>query len=175
MEKIKSYTDVDAVDILHQVANIYVNTKAPHDYGTGEEYTVVEVHALKRIADNPGTTVTDLAREYAKTKGAISQILKKLESKGLIYREVSDYNDKIYHIYLTDKGKLVDNVHRTYDGVKFGESMDRVREHFSQEDINLAFSILETWLEIRRDIQIKRDKEKKKLKKAKSKAINVKV
>lgn len=165
MKKIKNFTDVDAVDMLHQVANIYVNTKAPHDYGTGETYTAVEVHTLKRIADNCGTTVTELAKEYAKTKGAISQILKKLETKDLIYRKVADDNDNKYHLYLTDKGKQLDTAHRAYDQVSFGKSMDKVREQFSQEDINLSFSVLETWLEIRKDIQLERDEQKKALKK----------
>lgn len=34
----KSYNDVEAVDILHQVSNFYISTKVPHDYGTGEAY-----------------------------------------------------------------------------------------------------------------------------------------
>ncbi|MCI2000383.1 MAG: MarR family transcriptional regulator [Clostridia bacterium] len=165
MKEIKAYTDVDAVDILHQISNIYMNSKISHDYGTGETYTAVEVHTLKRIADNSGTTVTELAKEYVKTKGAISQILKKLESKGLIYREVSEDNDNKYHLYLTDKGKELDSVHRAYDKIHFGESMDKVREQFSQDDINLTFSVLETWLNIRRNIQLERDKKKKALKK----------
>lgn len=164
MKEIKSYTDVDAVDILHQISNVYMNSKTSHDYGTGETYTAVEVHTLKRIADNSGTTVTELAKEYVKTKGAISQILKKLKSKELIYRKVSEDNDNKYNLYLTDKGKELDRAHRAYDKIHFGESMDRVREQFSQEDINLTFSVLETWLNIRRDIQIKRDKQKKALK-----------
>ena len=63
----KNYSNVEAVDILHQVANLYISTKIPQDYGTGEEYTSVEVHTLKHIADNPGITVTELARDYAKT------------------------------------------------------------------------------------------------------------
>lgn len=39
----KSYNDVEAVDILHQVSNFYISTKVPHDYGTGEAYTSTEV------------------------------------------------------------------------------------------------------------------------------------
>ena len=73
----KSYNDVEAVDILHQVSNFYISTKVPHDYGTGEVYTSVEVHTLKHIADHHGITVTELARDYGKTKGAVSQILKR--------------------------------------------------------------------------------------------------
>ena len=77
----KEYSNAEAVDIIHQVANLYISTKVPQDYGTGEEYTSVEVHTLKHIADNPGITVTELARHNGKTKGAISQILKKIEKK----------------------------------------------------------------------------------------------
>ena len=35
----KNYSNVEAVDILHQVANLYISTKIPQDYGTGEEDT----------------------------------------------------------------------------------------------------------------------------------------
>ena len=58
----KEYSNAEAVDIIHQVANLYISTKVPQDYGTGEEYTSVEVHTLKHIADNPGITVTELTK-----------------------------------------------------------------------------------------------------------------
>ena len=157
----KSYNDVEAVDILHQVSNFYTSTKVPHDYGTGEAYTSVEVHTLKHIADHHGITVTELARDYGKTKGAVSQILKKVESKGLVYREVDPENDNRYHLFLTDKGKELDEAHRRYDEVGFGESMDVVREQFSEDEINTTFRVLEAWLDIRRKVQDKRNEKKK--------------
>ena len=152
---------VEAVDILHQVSNFYISTKVPHDYGTGEAYTSVEVHTLKHIADHHGITVTELARDYGKTKGAVSQILKKVESKGLVYREVDPENDNRYHLFLTDKGKELDEAHRRYDEVGFGESMDVVREQFSEDEINTTFRVLEAWLDIRRKVQDKRNEKKK--------------
>lgn len=167
--KYKNYTDVEAVDILHQVSAIYVGTKVAHDYGTGESYTAVEVHTLKYIADHDGITVTQLARDYGKTKGAISQILKKIESKGLIYRQADPENDKRYHIYLTEKGKTLDQAHRTYDASRFGESMGRVRQKFSDEEVNIAFTVMEEWLEIRREIQQNRLRKKIQLEKEKRK------
>mgnify|MGYP002516782731 FL=1 len=157
----KSYNDVEAVDILHQVSNFYISTKVPHDYGTGEAYTSVEVHTLKHIADHHGITVTELARDYGKTKGAVSQILKKVESKGLIYREVDSENDNRFHLFLTEKGKELNEAHRKYDEIGFGESMDIVREHFSEDEINTTFSVLEAWLDIRRKVQDNRNARKK--------------
>lgn len=155
-EKEKSYTNIEAVDILHKVANIYTSTKIPHDYGTGEEYTSVEVHTLKDITDNPGITVTELARDYGKTKGAVSQILKKIESKGLIYRQVDEDNDNRFHLFPTEKGIQLDDAHRQYDQIKFGESMNIVRRNFKEEQINTAFEVLETWLQVRRSVQQER-------------------
>ena len=164
----KNYSNVEAVDILHQVANLYISTKVPQDYGTGEEYTSVEVHTLKHIADNPGITVTELARDYAKTKGAISQILKKLENKALVYRQSDPTNDNKALLYLTEKGRVLDAAHRKYDAVSFGESMDQVRMKFSDEEVNVAFSVMETWLGVRREVQQNR-MERQKLKKKEQK------
>lgn len=157
----KSYDNVEAVDILHQVSNFYISTKVPHDYGTGAAYTSVEVHTLKHIADHTGITVTELSRDYGKTKGAVSQILKKVEGKGLIYREMDPDNENRFHLFLTEKGKELDEAHRRYDEVGFGESMDLVREQFSEDEINTAFSVLECWLDIRRKVQDKRNAKKK--------------
>ena len=165
----RHYNDIEAVDILHKVANLYTSTKTPRDYGTGDEYTAVEVHTLKEIADCPGVTVTELARDQGKTKGAISQILKKIESKGLIRRESDPTNDNKQLLYITPKGEVLDRAHRECDKIGFGESMDRVRELYTEEEVDIAFSIMESWLEIRRDVQqqrilrqkLKRKEEKK--------------
>ena len=67
----KEYSNAEAVDIIHQVANLYISTKVPRDYGTGEEYTSVEVHTLKHIADNPGITVTEGERALKLGAGGV--------------------------------------------------------------------------------------------------------
>lgn len=157
----KQYSNVEAVDILHMVANLYIATKSPRDYGTGENYTSVEVHTIKHIADNPGITVTEMARDYGKTKGAVSQILKKIEGKGLVYRKTDVENENKTHLYLTEKGEQLDAAHREFDQINSGESLNLVREQFSDEDINIAFHVLETWLDVRRDVHQKRMSKKK--------------
>lgn len=158
MENIEKhhYSDIEFVDIIHQVSQLYVSTKIPHDYGTGEIYTSVEVHTLKHISDNLGITGTKLSKMYGKSKAAISQILKKIEEKGLIYREVDLENDKIFHLFLTNKGKTLDSAHREYDNIFFGESMSKVRDKFSQDEIDTVFKVLEYWLGIRREVQQQR-------------------
>lgn len=161
VRKKKSYSNAEAVDILHQVSSLYILTKKPHDYGTGAVYTATEVHTLKHIADCPGITVTQLACDYGRTKGAISQMLKKLEEKGLIFREVDPKNDNIAHVYPTPKGERLNCEHQKYDNLRFGDSMDQVRRLYTREEIDMTFSVLESWLEVRRQVQQQRLAQKK--------------
>ena len=159
--KFKSYNDVEMIDIIHQVATLYIATKVPKDYGTGDTYTSVEVHMLKRIVDKPGITVTELAVETAKTKGAISQMLKKIEEKGLIRRDHSADNENKCLLYATEKGRELDQAHRLYDEVNSAETIDQVRMLFTEEEMNTAFRVLEAWLALRRQVHQKRLKQKR--------------
>lgn len=161
IEKKMSYTDAEIADILHQVSYLYTSTKVPHDYGTGEDYTHLEVHTLKHIAENSGITVTELAKNFGKTKGAVSQLLKKIENKGLIYRQVDLDNDSRLNLFLTEKGKELNECHRQYDQAKCGETMDLVREKCSDQEITVAFHVMETWLDARREVQVRRRKRKR--------------
>ena len=58
----------EMADILHQASMLYMASNFPIDYGTGTKYTSVEVHMLKYIIDHPGKTVTELSREWDRTK-----------------------------------------------------------------------------------------------------------
>ncbi|QOY60870.1 MarR family winged helix-turn-helix transcriptional regulator [Thermophilibacter immobilis] len=156
---IKGIGDVEAVDILHQVSAFYMSTRVPQDYGTGELYTSTEVHLLKYIAEHDNVTVTSLSYTYGRTKGAISQLLSKLTGKGLIERLPSSSapgNGNSQPLQITDKGMRLNEAHKAYDAVHFAESMSRVREAFSQEDIDTTFAVLTYWLSVRRDVQRQR-------------------
>ena len=89
----------EMADILHQASMLYMASNLPIDYGTGTKYTSVEVHMLKYIIDHPGKTVTELSREWDRTKPAISQMLKRMEQKGLISWTTEPGNNKkqLYH------------------------------------------------------------------------------
>ena len=117
-----NYTNVEAVDILHQVANFYVGTKQSHDYGTGEVYTSVEI---------------------------------------------SPENERVHHLYITEKGLVLDRNHREYDDIHFEDTMAFIREQFSSEEISIAFQLLERWIEVRRQVQERRRQEEEKQKRLK--------
>lgn len=76
-----------------------------HDYGTGDALTMIESHTLSFIDDHAGTTVTELASFWRKTKGAISQIVSRLEGYGLIEKRKASDNGKTVLLYATETGK----------------------------------------------------------------------
>ena len=159
----KTYDNLAAIDILHQVSAMYSGTKHPHDYGTGGAYTSTETHLLKCIADHPGITVTELAYNYAKTKGAISQVIKGLIQKGLIEQRPDDGRNNRILLYSTPQGDALNAAHIAYDEEHAGETLNFVREQFTQQEIDIAFSVLECWLVNRRFVhQHRREQRRRK-------------
>lgn len=136
------YSIPDMADILHQVSSLYMSSNLMIDYGTGEKYTPVEVHFLKYIVDHPGKTTTDLSRDWDKTKAAISQMMKKLEQKGLIYREPAPDSEKKQLYRATPKGEKINELHEAYDTITFGKTMEPVLNIYSEEEIGSCFDIL---------------------------------
>ena len=90
-------------------------TKQPLDYGTGELYTPAEVHTVTRIELHPGITATQIADATMRTKSAVSQIVARLEDKGLVRREKDPGNGRQQFLYATDKGLQLSRCHRAFD------------------------------------------------------------
>jgi DNA-binding MarR family transcriptional regulator len=86
--------------ILHTFSAI---EKKPKDLGTGDLLYVSEIHAISIIGKNPEINLTRLAELSGVTRGAISQIVKRLISKRYIAR-YNTRNNKEINLRLSDKG-----------------------------------------------------------------------
>ena len=145
----ETYSAADMADILHRASMLYTASNIPIDYGTGEKYTSVEVHMLKYIIDHPGKTVTDLSQEWDKTKAAISQMLKRMEEKGLIeWRGALDSKKKQLY-FATAKGLELNERHLVYDDRVFGKTLELLGETCTQEEIAVCFHVLEEYTKAR--------------------------
>ena len=145
----ETYSAADMADILHRASMLYTASNIPIDYGTGEKYTSVEVHMLKYIIDHPGKTVTDLSQEWDKTKAAISQMLKRMEEKGLIeWRGALDSKKKQLY-FATAKGLELNERHLEYDDRVFGKTLELLGETCTQEEIAVCFHVLEEYTKAR--------------------------
>ncbi len=71
-----------------------------------------ERHMLDKIGECPAMNITDFAAELGVTKGAVSQVVKKLEAKGVIRRYRSGDNGKEVFLELTGAGRAVYLAHK---------------------------------------------------------------
>ena len=117
--------------------------KELRDYGTGELYTSTEVHMVTRIEENPGITAVKIAEITYRTKSAVSQMLSKLESKDLIYKEKDPSNGKQQLLYVTAKGKQLSLCHKAYDEALMELPIQELAEKFGMEAIESYFDISE--------------------------------
>ena len=85
--------------------------RTPQHFGVDVPITRAEMHLVANIARHDGPSVTELAQEKGVTKGAISQLLAKLEAKGLIEKQVDPANISRLLIRLTPKGVKANEYH----------------------------------------------------------------
>ena len=104
-----------------------------HDYGTGVPLTMIESHTLTYIDDHPGTTVTELTRFWHKTKGAISQIVTRLEQNGLVSKQKKEDNAKLVRLYTTEAGARASNANKMYDIIDITKTLGEIGEKCSPE------------------------------------------
>lgn len=83
-------------------------------YGTGEQLTESEIHMIKAVRDNEGLHITGLAKGLNITKGAVSQVVMKLEKKGMVVKERDAGNMSRLLLRLTQKGEAAYKTHELF-------------------------------------------------------------
>lgn len=140
-------------DILEHAAVVMLGSNGPrNDYGIGEQYSSIEAHTIGYIADHPDCTVTEIAKSWFKTKGAVSQMLKRLRASGLVERRTDPRDEKRVLLRLTPKGKLLDAKHRQYDEVYFRKAVELLGNKYTNQQISQAFLVLKTWCDYSEEI-----------------------
>jgi DNA-binding MarR family transcriptional regulator len=83
----------------------------PYDFGTDERLYRSELHVLQAIGRGEGRTVTELGSAFGITKGAVSQVVGKLETKGYLVKERNPAYGKELLLSLSAKGKVAFKSH----------------------------------------------------------------
>lgn len=136
-------------DLLYKFVTLYNNyINSPRDYGTGNFVTMIEVHTLTEIHDNPGITVTQLAQIWNRTKSAVSQTVKKLEERGFIYRIINEQNRKIAGLYPTQEGEALSAAHKSYDRLELTQTLEELLKYCSYEEIDTFYKVIELYLKM---------------------------
>ena len=130
MEEVYTFTGV-AMEALRK----------PHDYGTGELLSMVEMHTLERIAETPGMRVSDVARLWNRT-------LDRLQSKGLVDKVKLPDNQKNVRVYPTEKGRELCRLHRAYDRRELDELARTMLEKYSVGELETFYRVLRSLREV---------------------------
>ncbi len=125
-----------ARDIIYDFSQAYQKSmNEVHDFGNGITLTSVEAHTLKHICQNKGVTLTDIVNYWGRTKGTVSAQIGKLEKKGFVYREKRKKDSKKIHIYPTEVGVVINDMHIQYDIKESQAWLKAASEKYSVEDM----------------------------------------
>lgn len=153
MEKRKSAKEI--MELLIRIINQYHSLeKIPVNYGSNSNLYHSERHMIDIIGDNPRMNMREFAAAVGVTKGAISQIVKKLEEKGVVRRYKKSINDKEVFVELTKFGQEIYEEHK-----KINEEtiipLCRELEKYADDKVEFLIGFL-TW--INRFLDLSREK-----------------
>ena len=133
MKRIELFTHLmDDLFAFGQVSEM--NQNLPRTYGTDDVLYMAEVHMIRDIAAYEGITVTELARLNQKSKSAVSQLVDKLVQKGLIEKKKHPEGNRRIALYITEKGKTVNNYHSRLDRREYEKVLTKLND-YTDEDL----------------------------------------
>ena len=129
--------------LLRVVYKFFEIDKQTRYYGTDVPLFPSEVHMINKIKQNEGIHVTGLANILNVTKGAVSQIIMKLEKKGLIQKEKDINNQSRLVLKLTDKGETAFRNHEMFHK-KIDAMVNEIIKDASKENAEFLKKVLVT-------------------------------
>lgn len=83
-------------------------------FGTDVDIHLAEIHTIMAIHNNPGIHVGGLAECLGVTKGSVSELLRRLERKGLAHKAKDPLKMTRLNVFLTDKGNIAHEHHMCF-------------------------------------------------------------
>lgn len=118
--------------LLSVIVRLQELERKTHTYGTDQPLFIAEIHMIKAIGEHPGAHLTALADRLGVTKGAVSQLVKKLEEKGMIVKDRDPANRARVVVSLTAKGERAyavhERAHRDFDDLVEGLLQEATEE-----------------------------------------------
>ncbi|WP_162142751.1 winged helix DNA-binding protein [Enterocloster clostridioformis] len=86
--------------------------------------------------------VTELAEEWVRTKGSISQVIKNLDENGYLIKKKEGNNNKNVHLYPTSKGVELSLAHKMYDARNLKNTLDFFTQYCTEEELTAFYKVL---------------------------------
>jgi DNA-binding MarR family transcriptional regulator len=116
--------------------------KKPRNYGTDIDIYRSEIHIIKLIGDYANLHVSEIARKFGVTKGAVSQSLKKLERKGLVEKYLDETNNTRLLVRLTEKGKTAYLNHEEHHRISDSDVLQYL-DGLSEHELEIVVTFME--------------------------------
>lgn len=130
------------LEILLKLINIFKDYEtAPRGYGTDEVFYSLEIHTIHVIGKNSEINLTEIANWLGISKSAVSKVVKKLASKGAIYRYKAPSNKKEVLFGLTESGNKAYFGHLEHHK-KHEESLFKMLDALPDEKLQNAEEVL---------------------------------
>lgn len=100
--------------LLCTVRQFNIFDEEAHYFGGDQPLYTAEIHVIGCIGTDQGLCASDIARKLGVTRGAVSQILKKLEKKGYLLRTADPDNKLRFILSLSEKGMKAYGMHLEY-------------------------------------------------------------
>ena len=134
------------------VEKISNTTKAHNPFGTDVNIYRSEIHIIQLIGDRGEVYISEIAKIIGVTKGTVSQIVKRLENKGLVHKFVDENNNTRQLVNLTEKGMTAYEAHVEYhqrehrEMERFLDSLDAENKKVLQAFLSKAYEMIDNHL-----------------------------
>ncbi len=115
--------------------------RTPRSYGTDQKIYPSEIHTLKAIVENPGANASSLSEIMSVTNGATTQVVSKLQKKGLIEKYYRSDNQKEVFYLPTEKGRTAYGEHEKFDELLYSTRFAFMRD-MSRKEYDAVMSFL---------------------------------
>ena len=133
-------------ETLYEFVDLFTLYKVTErDYGNNTTLSMVEVHIIVAIDQNPGITLTELARIARRSKSFISQVIKKAEMANYITRTQQEDDNKKKRLLLTPAGKKLAAEHRAFDERALTKTYNYLLRDCTPEEIESFYKVMRTY------------------------------
>ncbi|MCK4515258.1 MAG: winged helix-turn-helix transcriptional regulator [Spirochaetaceae bacterium] len=102
--------------------------KTPKSFGTDVQIHPSEIHTIVAIEDHPECNISELAKELGIAKPSVSEIVQKMETRGLIEKYKLRKNKKEVRLRLTPRGRTAYKGHAEYHAEMYSEIYSHMKK-----------------------------------------------
>jgi DNA-binding MarR family transcriptional regulator len=122
------------------LARLYFDAR--RDYSIDLSHRAIRVLQLAAFGSDP-PRIDHVARQLGCATSTASELVKRLQSKGLLVRRRSDKDERVVELYLTDEGETALLEHTTLDIEKLKRGLSTLSAGEQDELIRLAGKMTE--------------------------------